>query len=65
MCDCPAPAVRIDIVFRTTGSAILWGVILEFEVRVGELQRAKKLLYRAVNECPLAKGEYIAMSLKP
>jgi hypothetical protein len=47
------------------GSAILWGVILEFEVRVGELQRAKKLLYRAVDECPLAKGKYIAMSIKP
>ncbi|KAG2755539.1 hypothetical protein P692DRAFT_20815112 [Suillus brevipes Sb2] len=44
---------------RTTGSAILWGVFLEFEVRVGELQRAKKLLYRAVNECPLAKDLYM------
>ncbi|KAG2150143.1 NRDE-2, necessary for RNA interference-domain-containing protein [Suillus cothurnatus] len=44
---------------RTTGSAILWRVILEFEVRVGELQRAKKLLYRAVNECPLAKDLYM------
>ncbi|KAG1757705.1 NRDE-2, necessary for RNA interference-domain-containing protein [Suillus lakei] len=44
---------------RTTGSAILWRVILEFEIRVGELQRAKKLLYRAVNECPLAKDLYM------
>lgn len=44
---------------RTTGSAILWRVILEFEVRVGSLQRAKKLLYRAVNECPLAKDLYM------
>ncbi|OJA16132.1 hypothetical protein AZE42_00089 [Rhizopogon vesiculosus] len=33
---------------RTKGSAILWRVILEFEIRVGELQRAKKLLYRAL-----------------
>ncbi|KAG2056941.1 hypothetical protein BDR06DRAFT_1038090 [Suillus hirtellus] len=44
---------------RTTGSAILWRVILEFEIRVEELQRAKKLLYRAVNECPLAKDLYM------
>lgn len=44
---------------RTAGSAILWCVILEFEVRVGELQRAKKLLYRAVKECPLAKDLYM------
>ncbi|KAG2159723.1 NRDE-2, necessary for RNA interference-domain-containing protein [Suillus bovinus] len=44
---------------RTRGSAILWRVILEFEIRVGELQRAKKLLYRAVNECPLAKDLYM------
>ncbi|KAG2350232.1 hypothetical protein BDR05DRAFT_1007388 [Suillus weaverae] len=44
---------------RTTGSAILWCVILEFEIRVGELQRAKKLLYRAVHECPLAKELYM------
>ncbi|KAG2369454.1 NRDE-2, necessary for RNA interference-domain-containing protein [Suillus spraguei] len=44
---------------RTTGSAILWRVILEFEIRVGELRRAKKLLYRAVNECPLTKELYM------
>ncbi|KAJ8591485.1 hypothetical protein M405DRAFT_734897 [Rhizopogon salebrosus TDB-379] len=44
---------------RTKGSAILWRVILEFEIRVGEFQRAKKLLYRAVNECPLAKDLYM------
>ncbi|KAG0696046.1 NRDE-2, necessary for RNA interference-domain-containing protein [Suillus ampliporus] len=44
---------------RTQGSAILWRVILEFEIRVGELQRAKKLLYRAVSESPLAKDLYM------
>jgi len=44
---------------RTKGSAILWRVILEFEIRVGELQRAKKLIYRAVNECPLSKDLYM------
>ena len=29
---------------------------MEFEIRAGQLQRAKKLLYRAVRECPLVKG---------
>jgi hypothetical protein len=53
----------IDVVIRTKGSAILWRVILEFEIRVGEFKRAKKLLYRAVNECPLSKGEYIIINM--
>ncbi|KAG1749866.1 NRDE-2, necessary for RNA interference-domain-containing protein [Suillus paluster] len=44
---------------RTKGSTILWRVILEFEIRVGELERAKKLLYRAVHECPLGKDLYM------
>ena len=30
--------------------------MLEFEIRTGQMQRAKRLLYRAVGECPLAKG---------
>ncbi len=41
---------------RTRGSAILWRIYLEFEIRAGQLQRAKKLLFRAVGECPLVKG---------
>ncbi|KAI0094968.1 NRDE-2, necessary for RNA interference-domain-containing protein [Irpex rosettiformis] len=44
---------------RTRGSAILWRVYLEFEIRAGQLQRAKKLLFRAVGECPLAKELYL------
>lgn len=35
---------------------MLWRIILEFEIRVGELGRAKKLLFRAIGECPLVKG---------
>ncbi|KIJ68583.1 hypothetical protein HYDPIDRAFT_24843 [Hydnomerulius pinastri MD-312] len=44
---------------RTRNSAIIWRVILEFEIRTGQLQRAKNLLYRAVSECPLAKDLYL------
>ncbi|KAH7912572.1 NRDE-2, necessary for RNA interference-domain-containing protein [Hygrophoropsis aurantiaca] len=48
---------------RTKGSPIIWRVILEFEIRAGQLQRAKSLLYRAVGECPLVKGEYMVMTI--
>ena len=41
---------------RTRGSAVLWRVYLEFEIRCGELKRAKTLLFRAVGACPLVKG---------
>lgn len=34
----------------------MWRIVLEFEVRTGQMQRAKSLLYRAIGECPLAKG---------
>ena len=42
--------------FRTRGSPIIRRVFLEFEIQMGELQRAKKMLYRAIGESPLAKG---------
>ena len=42
---------------RTRASYVIWRVYLEFEIRVGQLERAKKLLYRAIGDCPLAKGE--------
>lgn len=48
---------------RTRGSAILWRIYVEFEIRAGELQRAKKLLFRAVGECTLAKGVWFKYSL--
>ncbi|KAI0694871.1 NRDE-2, necessary for RNA interference-domain-containing protein [Cytidiella melzeri] len=44
---------------RTRGSAILWRVYLEFEIRAGQLSRAKKLLFRAIGECPLVKELYL------
>ncbi|KAL6310050.1 DUF1740-domain-containing protein [Sparassis latifolia] len=44
---------------RTRGSAILWRLFVEFEIRVGQLAKAKKLLFRAVGECPLAKELYL------
>lgn len=37
---------------------MLWRIYLEFEIRCGELKRAKVLLYRAVGACPLVKGEH-------
>ena len=35
---------------------MLWKLFIAFEVRAGQLERAKKLLFRAVGECPLVKG---------
>ena len=34
----------------------MWKLFIAFEIRVGQLERAKKLLFRAVGECPLVKG---------
>ncbi|KAG6841933.1 hypothetical protein C0991_005113 [Blastosporella zonata] len=42
---------------RTRGSHVLWRIYIEFEIRADELQRAKKLLFRAIGECPLVKGK--------
>ena len=42
--------------YSTRASPILWRLYLEFEIRAGTLQRAKKLFFRAVGECPLVKG---------
>ncbi|KAL4266607.1 NRDE2 family protein [Pleurotus pulmonarius] len=44
---------------RTRASYVIWRVYLEFEIRVGQLERAKKLLYRAIGDCPLAKELYL------
>ncbi|KAL1748548.1 NRDE-2, necessary for RNA interference-domain-containing protein [Schizophyllum fasciatum] len=44
---------------RTKGSAVLWRLYIELEVRSGDFQSAKRLLYRAVRECPFAKGLYV------
>ncbi|TFK36838.1 NRDE-2, necessary for RNA interference-domain-containing protein [Crucibulum laeve] len=44
---------------RTRASAVIWRIYIEFEIRAGELQRAKKLLFRAIGECPLVKELYL------
>ncbi|TFK87990.1 DUF1740-domain-containing protein [Polyporus arcularius HHB13444] len=51
-----AAAVEDD---RTRGSAILWKLYVAFEIRAGQLGRAKKVLYRAVGQCPLVKELYL------
>jgi hypothetical protein len=45
-----------DCYRRTRDSAIIWRLYIEFEIRIGELQQAKKMLFRAIGECPLVKG---------
>ncbi|CCL98994.1 uncharacterized protein FIBRA_01002 [Fibroporia radiculosa] len=44
---------------RTRGSAILWRLYVEFEIKMGQLERAKRLLFRALGECPLVKGKQL------
>ncbi|RPD81960.1 DUF1740-domain-containing protein [Lentinus tigrinus ALCF2SS1-7] len=51
-----AAAVEDD---RTRGSAILWKLYVAFEIRAGQPGRAKKVLYRALSECPLVKDLYL------
>lgn len=35
---------------------MLWKIFVKFEIAAGDLKRAKSVLYRALGECPLAKG---------
>ncbi|KAJ7125708.1 NRDE-2, necessary for RNA interference-domain-containing protein [Mycena crocata] len=44
---------------RTRRSPIIWRIFIEFEIRVGQLHRAKKLLFRAIGDCPLVKELYL------
>ncbi|KDR85329.1 hypothetical protein GALMADRAFT_234148 [Galerina marginata CBS 339.88] len=44
---------------RTRGSSVIWRIYMEFEIRLKELQRARKLLFRAIGECPLVKDLYL------
>lgn len=48
-----AAAIEDD---RTRSSSIIWRIYIEFEIRAGEHERAKKLLFRAIRECPMVKG---------
>ncbi|KAI0034268.1 NRDE-2, necessary for RNA interference-domain-containing protein [Vararia minispora EC-137] len=41
---------------RTRGSAVLWRVYVEFEIRAGDLRKAKDVFFRAIGQCPLVKG---------
>ncbi|KAF9462110.1 NRDE-2, necessary for RNA interference-domain-containing protein [Collybia nuda] len=51
-------AAAVDNV-RTRSSHVLWRVYLEFEIKAKQLQLAKKLLFRAIAECPLVKELYL------
>ncbi|KAJ7103657.1 NRDE-2, necessary for RNA interference-domain-containing protein [Mycena belliarum] len=44
---------------RTRRSPILWRLLIECEIRVRQLGRAKKLLFRAIGDCPLVKEFYL------
>ncbi|KAF9455047.1 DUF1740-domain-containing protein [Macrolepiota fuliginosa MF-IS2] len=44
---------------RTRASPVIWRIYLEFEIRTGDLHKAKRILYRAIGECPLYKGLYM------
>lgn len=42
---------------RTRASSVIWRICIELEIQAGALQNAKKLLFRALGECPLVKGK--------
>ncbi|GAA6004312.1 hypothetical protein JCM10207_000663 [Rhodosporidiobolus poonsookiae] len=44
---------------KTRSSPSLWTLYIDFEVRTGELHRAKSLIYRALRECPWCKELYL------
>ena len=48
---------KTNVVDRTRGSFVIWRIYIEFEIRAKEFLRAKKLLFRAIGECPLVKGK--------
>ena len=41
---------------KTRASPVFLRIYLEFEVRTGDLERAKGLLYGGIGECPFHKG---------
>jgi len=46
-------------VISTRGSPVLWRLLLELEIRAGDLERAKNVLLQAIGACPLVKGRHI------
>lgn len=47
----------LSAIDRTKSAPSLWTLHIDFEVKNGELKRAKSLIYRAIRECPWCKGE--------
>ncbi|KAG8906633.1 hypothetical protein FRB99_006421 [Tulasnella sp. 403] len=50
---------------RSRSSPAAWRVAIELEITLGQWQRAKSLVYRAVGECPWAKTLYLLPFLEP
>ncbi|GAA5907948.1 nuclear exosome regulator NRDE2 [Sporobolomyces salmoneus] len=44
---------------KTKSSPSIWTLYIDYEVRNGELQRAKSLIYRALRECPWCQEFYL------
>ncbi|OQR98823.1 hypothetical protein ACHHYP_07834 [Achlya hypogyna] len=45
--------------WRSDGCAVLWRLYLRFEIAVGQVDRAIKVLYRAIHKCPWSKALYL------
>jgi hypothetical protein len=52
-----SPSNIFKTIVRTRGSSLLWRIYLHFEIRTGRLKQSKLLLFRAIKECPMVKGE--------
>ena len=49
---------------RTKGSAILWIIYIRFEIAADDLKKAKRVLYRALGECPMVKGNLLVLNIQ-
>jgi hypothetical protein len=61
-CVCPSAKRIADsktLLGSTRGSPVLWRLLLELEMRAGDLERAKNVLLQAIGECPLVKGTIV------
>lgn len=47
------------LLIRTRSSIALWKIYIEYELREGNHDRAKVVFYRAIRECPWAKGMFL------
>jgi hypothetical protein len=48
--------------YSARSSSTLWRLYIELEIGMRDLKKARSLLYRAVAECPLAKGAVLSAS---